>query len=242
MALRGVVVTLDALGTLVELQAPAPLLVSELRARGVEVSERRAAAALAAEIAYYRAHHDEAFDAASLAALRERCAQVLGDALRRADAGAPIEGLAAGDLRDALLASLRFRAYPEVPAALRALRGAGHRLVVVSNWDVSLHEALRATGLDALVDGAVSSAEAGAAKPDPRIFARALALAGGDARGALHAGDSLEHDVAGARAAGLQPVLVARGARPAGVPAGVPVIANLAQLAALAAPPPAATP
>ena len=225
------IVSLDALGTLVELLAPAPLLVAELRARGVEVSERQAAAALAEEIAYYRAHHDSAPDAASLALLRERCSAVLGDALARA--GAPA-GLPAAQLREALLAALRFRAYPEVPGALRALRAAGHRLVVASNWDVSLHEALRTTGLAPLVDGAISSAEAGAAKPDPRIFARALALAGGAPDGALHAGDSLEHDVAGARAAGLRPVLVARAGRPAGVPEDVAVIGSLTELVDLA--------
>jgi putative hydrolase of the HAD superfamily len=233
VALRGVVVTLDALGTLVELLAPAPRLVEQLRTRGVEVSEQQAAAALAAEIAYYRAHHDMASDAASLALLRERCARVLGDALRRA--GADIGRLAADELRVALLASLRFRAYPEVPEALRALRAAGNRLVVVSNWDVSLHDALRTTGLTELVDAAISSAEAGAAKPDPRIFARALELVGGRTAGALHAGDSLENDVAGALAAGLRPVLVARGERPAGVAAGVAVIGSLAELVALAA-------
>jgi putative hydrolase of the HAD superfamily len=229
----GRVVALDALGTLVWLRAPAPLLVAELRARGVEVSERDAAQALAAEIAYYRAHHDTADDDASLALLRDRCGAVLRDALTRA--GADAAALAPAQLRDALLAALRFRAYPEVPDALRALRDAGHRLVVVSNWDVSLHETLRRTGLAGLVDGAISSAEAGCAKPDPRIFAQALRLVGGRAEGALHAGDSLEHDIAGARAAGLRAVLVARGPRPQGVPAGVAVIGSLAELAALAA-------
>jgi putative hydrolase of the HAD superfamily len=226
-------VTLDALGTLVRLRAPAPLLVYELRARGVEVCERHAAQALAAEIAYYRAHHDSASDDASLALLRDRCGEVLRAALARA--GADTDALEPAQLREALLAALRFHVYPEVPDALRALRRAGHRLVVVSNWDVSLHETLRRTGLASLVDGAISSAEAGAAKPDARIFAQALRLVGGCAEGALHAGDSLEHDVAGARAAGLRPVLVARGARPPGVPAGVAVIGSLAELQALAA-------
>jgi putative hydrolase of the HAD superfamily len=94
---------------------------------------------------------------------------------------------------------------------------------------------LRTTGLVELVDGAISSAEAGAAKPAPAIFERALELAGAGAAGAMHAGDSLRYDVAGALAAGLRPVLVARTGRPPAVPAGVSVIASLAQLAALAA-------
>ncbi len=225
-------ITLDALGTLVELLPPAPLLVAELRGHGVEVSEAAAAAALAEEIAYYRAHHGEAGDAASLTRLRGRCAEVLRGGLEHAGAQVALE---AEPLRDALLAALRFQAYPDVPGALRALRAAGHRTVVVSNWDVSLHEALRSTGLSELVDGAIASAEVGAEKPDPRIFAAAAALAGVSADGALHAGDSLEHDVAGAHAAGWRAVLVARGGAPDRVPAGVPVIASLAKLPGLAA-------
>jgi putative hydrolase of the HAD superfamily len=225
------VITLDALGTLVGLAPPAPLLVAELRARGVEVGEREAAHAIGAEIAFYRAHLDLARDAASLAALRARCTEVLREHLPPEAAALP-----AAELQEALLAALRFEPYDEVPAALRALRDAGHRLVVVSNWDVSLHEMLRTTGLDTLVDGAISSAEAGAAKPATAIFEQALALAGGGgAQRALHVGDSLEHDVAGALAAGLQPVLVVRDGRAPDVPAGVRVVRSLAELPGLAA-------
>jgi putative hydrolase of the HAD superfamily len=229
-----VVVTLDALGTLVELDRPAPRLVAELAARGIPVSEPQAAAALRAEIAYYRAHHDSAADAASLALLRERCAEVLRVALERA--GADPRALAPGELREALLAALRFRPFDEVPAALAELRAAGHQLVVVSNWDVSLHDMLRTTGLAALVDGAISSAEAGERKPARGIFRRALQLAGaGSGEPGLHAGDSVELDVAGARAAGMRAVLVARAGAPAGIPDGIPVLASLDGLAALAA-------
>ena len=229
----GRLITLDALGTLVALQAPAPLLVAELRARGVRATERQAADALAAEIAYYRAHHDTASDAASLARLRAQCTEVLRE--RLVAGGAAAASLPAADLQQALLAALRFCAYAEVPAALRALRTAGHRLVVVSNWDVSLHEMLERTGLQALVDGAVSTAEAGAAKPSPAIFERALELAGGERDGALHAGDSVEHDVAGALAAGFAPVLVVRAGPVPAVGAGVRVVRSLAGLGALAA-------
>jgi FMN phosphatase YigB (HAD superfamily) len=100
--------------------------------------------------------------------------------------------------------------------------------VVVSNWDHSLHERLAETGLAPLVDAAVASAELGHAKPSPAIFEHALALAGAEAADAVHVGDSQREDVQGALAAGLRPVLVARGERP--VAAGVPVIASLAEL------------
>jgi putative hydrolase of the HAD superfamily len=219
-------ILLDALGTLVELVPPWPALVRELGARGAVVDEPAARSALVAEIAYYRAHHDEAGDAAALADLRARCAEVLREALPP-----PARDLAPADVLAALMASLEFRPYPEVPETLARLRRAGARVVAVSNWDVSLHEVLARTGLAALVDGAITSAELGVAKPAPAIFARGLELAGGVAPDrALHAGDSLEADVAGARAAGIEAVLVVRDGTPA--PAGVRTIRSLAELAA----------
>ena len=102
-----------------------------------------------------------------------------------------------------------------------------------SNWDVSLHDVLAATGLASLLDATLTSAELGVAKPDPAIFARALAVAGVEARRAVHVGDSLEHDVAGALAAGVRPVLVDRDGTAWGAPDGVTVIAALDDLPAL---------
>ena len=52
-------VLLDALGTLVELQPPAPRLRALLAAEGFSISEERAAAAFRAEIGYYLEHHLE---------------------------------------------------------------------------------------------------------------------------------------------------------------------------------------
>jgi hypothetical protein len=60
-------VLLDALGTLLELPDPRPALVAGLARRGVTVTPDEAGAALRTEIAYYRAHHDEARDRAALA-------------------------------------------------------------------------------------------------------------------------------------------------------------------------------
>ena len=222
MAQRTRAVLLDALGTLVYFESPAPRLRAALREQlGLEVTEAAAAAAMKAEIAHYRAHLHEGRDAESLAALRRSSAEAMRPALAT--------GAATEDLTRALLAALCFRAYPDAAPALLALRSRGLRIVVVSNWDHSLHERLEETGLAPLVDGAVASAELGHAKPGRAIFERALELAGADAAGALHAGDSPEEDVAGALAAGLRAVLVARDGPPA-APAGVPVIGSLAEL------------
>jgi putative hydrolase of the HAD superfamily len=213
-------VLLDALGTLVELERPWPHLVDELAARGVVVGEDVARAAMLAEMAYYRAHHDEAVDWATLKDLRRRCAAVVQEQLQTA--------LPLDDVLDALLGAIRFRAYPEVPGVLARLRAGGARLAVVSNWDVSLHDVLERTGLRALVDAVVISAELGAAKPDPAIFRAALDRLGATATEAIHVGDSVEHDIAGARAAGLEAVLVARNGAEA--PAGLRVVASLDEL------------
>jgi putative hydrolase of the HAD superfamily len=220
---------LDALGTLVELERPWPHLVAELAARGVAVSEDDARRAMLAEMAYYREHHDDAVDRAHLEDLRRRCAGIVQAELRTP---LPVE-----DVKDAMLAAIRFRPYPEVPAVLGALRARGAAIVVVSNWDVSLHDVLASTGLRELVDHVVTSAEFGAAKPDPAIFHHALDLAGAPAAEAVHAGDSVEADVEGARRAGIPVVLVARdGEAP---PPGIPAVPTLEGL--LGEPPPPRT-
>ena len=164
-------VLLDALGTLVELQPPAARLRDALRGEGFEVSDEQAAAGFGAEIAYYLAHHLEGGDRDSLERLRDRCAEEL----RRALEASALDHLTA---RRAMLAALEFEPYPDVIPALRAMRERGLRLVIVSNWDCSLPDWLGPAGLVELVDGVVTSAAVGAAKPDPEPFRRALALAG----------------------------------------------------------------
>jgi putative hydrolase of the HAD superfamily len=218
-------VLLDALGTLLRLEPPAPRLREALARLGFEVGADAAERAFAAEIAYYLEHHSEGRDASTLAELRNRCAAVLHDGL-----GVP--ELPLPTTREAMLESIRFEPYPDAPPALRDLRERGLALVVVSNWDWSLRDVLEGAGLAPLLDGVVTSAEAGARKPDPAVFEVALAVAGCDAADALHAGDSLAHDVEGARAAGIRAVLVDRGGR-GGAPPGVQAITRLDDLAAV---------
>jgi len=216
-------VLLDALGTLVELQPPAPRLQRLLRESGFDVSEEQAATGFAAEIAYYLDHHLDGSDPERLERLRDRCA----DEMRRA-LGIPT--LAHATARRAMLGALEFSPYPDVVPALRELRERGLTLVVASNWDCSLPEWLRPAGILELVDGVVTSAEVGAAKPSPRVFQRALAVAGVDPARALHVGDKLDNDIEGAAAAGVRGVLLQRdGSQPPGIEA----ISSLSELAAL---------
>jgi putative hydrolase of the HAD superfamily len=191
-------VFLDALGTLVELEPPWISLRDRVPA---EVPDARLEEALRAEMAYYRDHAHEGRDHASLADLRERCAGIVSEKL-----GVEVTV-------DELVEAIRFERYPDSIPALRELGDRGLRLVAVSNWDCSLPTVLQRCGLGALLDGAVSSAGAGARKPDPAIFAPALELAGCRPDQALHVGDTPEEDVAGARAAGIRSLLIDREGR-----------------------------
>lgn len=192
---------IDALGTLLRLDPVPPRLREALAQRGVEVSEADAERAFRAEVAYYLRHHFEGRDPVSLAALRERCAQVMSDEL---GATVPV---------DAMLEAIHFSRFEDARPALEEIRATrpSLRVVVVSNWDSSLPEGLERVGLAQLVDCVVTSADAGAAKPDPAVFRAALAAAGVEAGQALHVGDSVENDVEGARALGIRAVLLDRG-------------------------------
>ena len=139
-------VLLDALGTLVELQPPAPRLQRLLAEAGFDVSEELAAAGFAAEIAYYLDHHLEGSDPERLERLRDRCAEEMRRALELPD-------LDHATARRAMLGALEFRPYPDVLPALAELHERGVTLVIASNWDCSLPDWLGPTGIMELVDG-----------------------------------------------------------------------------------------
>lgn len=197
------VVLLDGYGTLLDLPDPVPRLQRLLTRAGHRHDTARVAAALRAEIAFYRLNHVRGRDAASLAALREECAAVLRDGL---DGDAPPPDR----LAPLLVESLRFRLFPDALPALDALRAAGVRLGVVSNWDCGLDGLLAELGIADRFAVVATSAEAGAAKPDPAIFRHALARLGAPAHAALHCGDLPDTDCLGATRAGVAAVIVDR--------------------------------
>jgi putative hydrolase of the HAD superfamily len=187
-------VTVDGYGTLLRLIDPVPALRVALADHGVERGDADVARAFRAEVAHYRPRAHEGRDAESLAALRRSCVDVF---LR--DLGRPLEP---DGFVDAFMGALVFEPVPGAPETLERLRGRGLRLGVVANWDWSLPEHLELLGLDRLVDTVLTSARAGAAKPDPAIFELALDELGVSASRALHVGDE-PIDEEGARAAGL---------------------------------------
>jgi HAD superfamily hydrolase (TIGR01509 family) len=92
-------------------------------------------------------------------------------------------------------------------ALLEGLRERGLKLAVVANhwpepaWIV--RRDVERLGIAERVDAVVLSGEVGLRKPDGAIFERALAELGVDATAALHVGDRLDDDVAGAAAVGM---------------------------------------
>jgi len=96
---------------------------------------------------------------------------------------------------------------PDVPAALERLRGRV-RMGVVSNANGTVRAKLERVGLARYFELIVDSHEEGIEKPDPRIFALALARMGVPAAEAAYVGDLYHVDVVGAAAAGLTAYLL----------------------------------
>jgi putative hydrolase of the HAD superfamily len=113
-------------------------------------------------------------------------------------------------LREAFRDPASWRVFDDVIPALSALRDAGARLAIVSNWDSGLPALLERLGLASWFDAIVVSHLEGMEKPRPELFLRAVMRLGGRPGEALHVGDVPELDAAGAKAAGISSVIVDR--------------------------------
>ena len=151
--------------------------------------------AFAAEVAYYRPEAVSGRDPESLAALRLQCTRVFLDAARTT--------LEPSSFVDSFIGAIAFEPMPGALEAVAGLRARGLELAVVSNWDIGLAEHLDRIGAASYFSAIVTSAEAGAAKPDPSVFRLALDRLGVEPGRALHVGDE-PADEEGARAAGMR--------------------------------------
>ena len=127
-----------------------------------------------------------------------------------------------------LAARNRVAIYDDVRPALARLR-TGYRLFAVSNGNADLHRC----GISELFDGHVTAIAAGAAKPDARIFAALVEMAGVTAGEIMHVGDDPVADVLGASQAGMQSVWLNRGGVrdwPAALAAPARTISTLAEI------------
>ena len=127
-----------------------------------------------------------------------------------------------------------FALYDDVLTTLGDLHRDGYRIGLISNTHRCLATFQRHFALDPFVSAAVSSYEHGRLKPDPSIFRAALALVGVAAGDGVMVGDSVAHDIDGARRAGMGAVLLVRTGEPPPEPGrGVPVVRSLTELPAV---------
>ena len=188
-------------------------VAAELEARGLPVS---AAAVCRAEAAA-RVQTSEVLSRGSTSEGLDPFQAMLAGILSQLDAvagrGGNLAAKLAAELGPVLLtpgrSDLLWRTViPGVPEALASLRESGLDLVVVSNSDGTVEQNLKDRGLAPYLSHIVDSAVVGIEKPDPRIFEYALAASGARRESTVHVGDIYAADVEGARAAGLDAILL----------------------------------
>ena len=131
------------------------------------------------------------------------------------------------------------KTYDEVPDVLAELRRRGLTVAICSNWDWDLDRAVGAAGLAGAADVVVTSARAGARKPNPHIFRHTLEQCDVAPSGALFVGDTLYADVEGPITYGMAAVHVWRDdmvGEPGPLPAGATRSPDLRAVLDLVAP------
>jgi putative hydrolase of the HAD superfamily len=225
-------VFLDVGGTLLREEPPrASIYAAAARARGLDVTDDAMLASMRRANHELPVVHEGAYrysDRWFEAFIRNIFQAELGlDAARVADVTAEL--FARFESADT------FRLYPGCIDLLDACRARGLVVGVISNWSARLPRLLAALGLAERLDHVLCSALEGCEKPDRALFQRALDKAGVAPAAALHAGDHPTNDGYGARAAGLDAVLVDHTGRLAGSEAarGFAVVGGLSELARL---------
>jgi putative hydrolase of the HAD superfamily len=114
-------------------------------------------------------------------------------------------------IEDAFARRSAWYVFPDVLPALDALRAAGVRLCVISNFVWGGPELIHDLELADQFEALVISSRVGFQKPNPGIFRHALQMMHVEPGRALHVGDSYRADVLGARRVGIEALLIARG-------------------------------
>jgi putative hydrolase of the HAD superfamily len=126
-----------------------------------------------------------------------------------------------------------FILYDDVTPVLKELAALGIKVGLISNSHRCLASFQQHFELHGLIAAALSSSEHGYLKPHPSIFESALELLGVSAAESVMVGDSLAHDIEGARRVGMRGILVQRAPDGGGAkPPDVPVISSLSELTA----------
>ncbi|MBF1989529.1 HAD-IA family hydrolase [Fischerella thermalis] len=100
--------------------------------------------------------------------------------------------------------------YPDVLPSLTNWQKMGIELGIISNFDSRIYSVLQALELRDFFNSITISTQAGAAKPDPKIFTIALEKHNCPPTAAWHIGDSIAEDYQAAKAAGLRGIWINR--------------------------------
>jgi len=104
--------------------------------------------------------------------------------------------------------SYLFETVPGAEEALQSLYGK-YKLAVISNATSQLPRfALKKSGLSKFFQVVVVSRDLGVRKPDPQIFRYTLEKLNVKPEEAIHVGDSIKHDVVGAKSVGMKAVWI----------------------------------
>jgi HAD superfamily hydrolase (TIGR01549 family) len=107
-----------------------------------------------------------------------------------------------------------FILYPDTVGCLEELRRRGVPTgIITQNLDTNdefRQHALTITGIGGYFSVVATSESLGYDKPDPRLFLEAANLTGFPVQSILHVGDNVDLDIKGARAAGMQAILIQR--------------------------------
>jgi putative hydrolase of the HAD superfamily len=202
----------DAYGTLVELDDFYGRLQRGFAERGADLPLEVVTRAAHREMRHYITHAVRARSDESWHALRDECAQILGNAVRDQGFALPLEH--AQEL-EVLSEAIVFHAFPETVEVLQSLQARAMPMGVLSNWDYQLPGIFADLGLRDYFQFILSSAVFGEEKPSPRFFAHGLEearrhtpqLAPHDC---CYIGDHYEKDVLPSRAAGFTPLWLVR--------------------------------
>jgi putative hydrolase of the HAD superfamily len=190
---------------------------------GITVDQGRFGRAVRAASVILDAQQQHVYDAEIFVRYTQRIIEEMGGT-------GPALTACATEIYDEWAACHHFHLYDDVEPVLRDLAGRGVKIGLISNSHRSLAAFEQHFELEGLISAAVSSSEHGYLKPHPSIFEAALRLADVRPEESVMVGDSLLHDIEGARRVGMRGVLVHRGPGRAEVDGGIPVIRDLSEL------------
>jgi len=189
---------------------------------GIEVDPVRFPHAVRAASSILDIAQDHVYDAGIFVRYTGRIIAEMGGA-------GPFVDACAREIYEEWAACRHFFLYDDVPPILRAIAARGLKIGLISNSHRCLVSFQEHFELQGLITAAVSSSQHGYLKPHPSIFEATLTLLGVAPEEAVMVGDSLPHDIDGARRVGMRGILVHRSddAAPA---ADVPVIRSMTEL------------